>query len=98
MTKKEFDEFKLFLKNSNYNLDFIKKIIEHINIIPYQKEINIDIYSLEADTRTKIIKAIKHIDWENLLHYKRISYNRNNSKDKFIFSIDSVPKFKNAPF
>lgn len=98
MTKKEFDEFKLFLKNSNYNLDFIKKIIEHLNLIPYQKEINIDIYSLEADTRTKIIKAIKHIDWENLLHYKRISYNRNNSKDKFIFSIDSVPKFKNAPF
>ena len=85
MTKKEFDEFKFFLKNSNYNLEFINKIIEHINIIPYQKEINIDIYSSEADTRTKIIKAIKHIDWENLLHYKRISYNRNN-----IFCWDSI--------
>jgi hypothetical protein len=98
MTKKEFDEFKFFLKKSNYNLDFINKIIAHLNLIPFQKEINLDIYSLEADTRTKIISAIKHIDWENLLHYKRISYNRNNSKDKFIFSIDSVPKFKNAPF
>lgn len=98
MTKKEFDEFKEFLKTTDYSTEFILKFIEHLNIIPYQKEINIDIYSLDADTRTKIIKAIKHIDWENLLHYKRISYNRNNSKDKFIFSIDSVPKFKNAPF
>ena len=98
MTKKEFDEFKFFLKNCNYNLDFINKIIEHLNLIPFQKEINLDIYSLEADTRTKFISAIKYIDCAELLPNKRISFNKKNTKTKFSFSIDSVPKFKNAPF
>ena len=98
MTIKEFHEFKLFLKNSNYNLDFIKKIIEHLNLIPYQKEINLDIYSLEADTRTKFISAIKYIDCAELLQNKRISFNQKNNKTKFSFSIDSTPKYKSVTF
>ena len=98
MTIKEFHEFKLFLKNSNYNLDFIKKIIEHLNLIPYQKEINLDIYSLEADTRTKFISAIKYIDCAELLQNKRISFNPKNTKTKFSFSIDSTPKYKSVTF
>ena len=98
MTKKEFDEFKFFLKNCNYNLDFIKKIIEHLNLIPYQKEINLDIYSLEADTRTKFISAIKYIDCAELLPNKRISFNQKNTKTKFSFSIDSLPIYKSVTF
>jgi len=98
MTVAEFNEFKFFLKNSNYNLDFIKKIIEHLNLIPYQKEINLDIYSIEADTRTKFISAIKYIDCAELLPYKRISFNAKNTKTKFSFSIDSTPKYKSVTF
>ena len=98
MTKKEFNEFKFFIKYSKYNDIFIQKIIEHLNLIPFQKEINIDIYSLDADTRTKFISAIKYIDCAELLPNKRISFNQKNTKTKFSFSIDSVPKFKNAPF
>jgi len=98
MTVAEFNEFKFFLKNSNYNLDFIKKIIEHLNLIPCQKEINIDIYSIDADTRTKFISAIKYIDCAELLPYKRISFNAKNTKTKFSFSIDSTPKYKSVTF
>jgi len=98
MTVAEFNEFKFFLKNSNYNLDFIKKIIEHLNLIPYQKEINLDSYSLEADTRTKFISAIKYIDCAELLQNKRISFNQKNTKTKFSFSIDSTPKYKSVTF
>ena len=98
MTKKEFDEFKFFLKNSNYNLDFIKKIIEHLNLIPYQKEINIDRYNLDDNTRTKFISAIKYIDCAELLPNKRISFNPKNTKKKFSFSIDSTPKYKSVTF
>lgn len=98
MTKKEFDEFKEFLKTTDYSTEFILKFIEHLNIIPYQKEINIDIYSLEADTRTKFISAIKYIDCAELLKNKRISFNPKNTKTKFSFSIDSTPKYKSVTF
>ncbi len=98
MTKKEFDEFKEFLKTTDYSTEFILKFIEHLNIIPYQKEINIDIYSLEADTRTKFISAIKYIDCAELLPNKRISFNPKNTKTKFSFSIDSTPKYKSVTF
>ena len=98
MTIKEFNEFKFFLKNSNYNLDFIKKIIEHLNLIPYQKEINLDSYSLEADTRAKFISAIKYIDCAELLPNKRISFNPKNTKTKFSFFIDSLPVYKSLLF
>lgn len=98
MTVAEFNEFKFFLKNSNYNLDFIKKIIEHLNLIPYQKEINLDIYSIEADTRAKFISAIKYIDCAELLQNKRISFNPKNTKTKFCFSIDSLPIYKSLLF
>lgn len=98
MTIKEFNEFKFFIKYSKYNDIFIKKIIEHLNLIPYQKEINLDIYSLEADTRTKFISAIKYIDCAELLQNKRISFNPKNTKTKFSFSIDSTPKYKSVTF
>jgi len=98
MTKKEFNEFKFFIKYSKYNDIFIQKIIEHLNLIPYQKEINLDIYSLEADTRTKFISAIKYIDCAELLPNKRISFNKKNTKTKFSFSIDSLPIYKSLLF
>lgn len=98
MTVAEFNEFKFFIKYSKYNDLFIQKIIEHLNLIPYQKEINLDIYSLEADTRTKFISAIKYIDCAELLQNKRISFNKKNTKTKFSFSIDSTPKYKSVTF
>ena len=98
MTIKEFNEFKFFIKYSKYNDIFIQKIIEHLNLIPYQKEINIDSYSLEADTRIKFISAIKYIDCAELLQYKRISFNPKNTKKNFSFSIDSTPKYKSFTF
>lgn len=98
MTIKEFNEFKFFIKYSKYNDIFIQKIIEHLNLIPYQKEINIDSYSLEADTRIKFISAIKYIDCAELLPNKRISFNPKNTKTKFSFSIDSLPKYKSVTF
>jgi len=98
MTIKEFNEFKFFIKYSKYNDIFIQKIIEHLNLIPYQKEINLDIYSLEADTRTKFISAIKYIDCAELLPNKRISFNKKNTKTKFSFSIDSLPIYKSLLF
>ena len=98
MTKKEFNEFKFFIKYSKYNDIFIQKIIEHLNLIPFQKEINIDIYSLDADTRTKFISAIKYIDCAELLKNKRISFNKKNTKTKFSFFIDSLPVYKSLLF
>ena len=98
MTIKEFNEFKFFIKYSKYNDIFIQKIIEHLNLIPYQKEINLDSYSLEADTRTKFISAIKYIDCAELLQNKRISFNAKNTKTKFSFSIDSLPIYKSLLF
>ena len=98
MTIKEFNEFKFFIKYSKYNDIFIQKIIEHLNLIPYQKEINLDSYSLEADTRTKFISAIKYIDCAELLPNKRISFNPKNTKTKFSFSIDSLPVYKSLLF
>ena len=98
MTIKEFNEFKFFIKYSKYNDLFIQKIIEHLNLIPYQKEINLDSYSLEADTRTKFISAIKYIDCAELLPNKRISFNPKNTKTKFSFSIDSFPIYKSLLF
>ena len=98
MTVAEFNEFKFFIKYSKYNDLFIQKIIEHLNLIPYQKEINLDSYSLEADTRTKFISAIKYIDCAELLQNKRISFNKKNTKTKFSFSIDSLPVYKSLLF
>ena len=98
MTIKEFNEFKFFIKYSKYNDIFIQKIIEHLNLIPYQKEINLDSYSLEADTRTKFISAIKYIDCAELLQNKRISFNPKNTKTKFSFFIDSLPVYKSLLF
>ena len=98
MTVAEFNEFKFFIKYSKYNDLFIQKIIEHLNLIPYQKEINLDSYSLEADTRTKFISAIKYIDCAELLQNKRISFNSKNTKTKFSFFIDSLPVYKSLLF
>ena len=98
MTIKEFNEFKFFIKYSKYNDIFIQKIIEHLNLIPYQTEINLNRYNLDADTRTKFISAIKYIDCAELLQYKRISFNPKNTKKKFSFSIDSTPKYKSVTF
>ena len=98
MTVAEFNEFKFFIKYSKYNDIFIQKIIEHLNLIPFQKEINLDSYSLEADTRAKFISAIKYIDCAELLPNKRISFNPKNTKTKFSFSIDSKPKYKSVTF
>ena len=98
MTIKEFNEFKFFNKYSKYNDIFIQKIIEHLNLIPYQKEINLDRYNLDDDTRTKFISAIKYIDCAELLQNKRISFNQKNTKTKFSFSIDSTPKYKSVTF
>ena len=98
MTKKEFDEFKEFLKITDYSKEFILKIIAHLNLIPFQKEINLDRYNLDDDTRTKFISAIKYIDCAELLQYKRISFNPKNTKTKFSFSIDSLPIYKSVTF
>lgn len=99
MTKKQFDEFKQKIETSIYNDEFILIVLEHLNIIPLQTPINIDVYKFSEIAHTNFINAIKYIDCSERLENigKRITYEKTNYP-KLVFQIDSIPIFKSLLF